>query len=189
MAENRTLYWTTFRWSVILVVAVSVLYWSFAGDVREAGIVSKVSRVRNDLRSVASALEAYYVAHRAYPPSSSDPARSLRHIRKGKETVPSFMANGPWYEGATLTTPVKYLPSTGLTWDHVDVFAGRQVPYGYYSTPKGWLLFSAGPDGDYDLDGTQYDPSRPMPGPELLLLSYDPTNGTLSGGDIVRVRQ
>lgn len=62
----------------------------------------------------------------------------------------------------------------------------------------GWVLVSAGPDGDYDIAGEWdvYDPSQPQPSARLLggtnrsgsAITYDPTNGTISDGDIWHVK-
>jgi hypothetical protein len=59
----------------------------------------------------------------------------------------------------------------------------------YYCDGGGWILISAGPDGDYDIDPQKlYNSSVPQPSTELLSRSYDPTNGTVSDGDIFRVK-
>lgn len=51
---------------------------------------------------------------------------------------------------------------------------------------KGWIVWSAGPDGDYDLDWKLYDPTAENPALAYLNSVYDPTNGAVSNGDIVR---
>ncbi|PKO16486.1 hypothetical protein CVU37_10935 [candidate division BRC1 bacterium HGW-BRC1-1] len=57
------------------------------------------------------------------------------------------------------------------------------------SASAGWIIWSPGPDEEYDLDWTLYNPDDPQPSPELLTFAYDATNGSVSGGDIFRVKQ
>jgi hypothetical protein len=74
-----------------------------------------------------------------------------------------------------------------------DSFAEEGATFGFYSVKKddkaGWVVFSPGPDQKYDLDWKLYDPTVTQPSPELLRYAYDPTNGTVSVGDIFRVKQ
>lgn len=62
----------------------------------------------------------------------------------------------------------------------------------------GWIMTSTGPDADYDIDLTTpfidspEDGGKRLPATGLLLrelepLEYDPTNGTISSGDIFRI--
>jgi prepilin-type N-terminal cleavage/methylation domain-containing protein len=60
----------------------------------------------------------------------------------------------------------------------------------------GWIIWSLGPDTDEykgpvpsDSVYTAYNPAVTQPSPRLLGLTYDPTNGTLSNGDVWRVKQ
>jgi hypothetical protein len=92
---------------------------------------------------------------------------------------------------ATIVQPVCFLPE-GLQLKDVntDPFAGgaplhyRRVHmadgYGSY----GWLLVSVGPDGRKQVDLDVYRPNDTSFCTELLLNSYDPTNGMVSRGDI-----
>ncbi|MCX7016375.1 MAG: hypothetical protein NTW86_28100 [Candidatus Sumerlaeota bacterium] len=156
----------------------------------EAQTRSKVSRTKADMRTMAVALESYYVDNNTYPTWTTDPKKSLMPPQPDGKPVPSFaMANGARL--MTLTTPIAYITSYPL-----DVFAeGRRQPFGYYAVPAkkngptGWLLFSPGPDQKWDLNWEAYDPSVTQPSPEMIKDTYDPTNGTVSGGDIIRVKQ
>jgi hypothetical protein len=54
------------------------------------------------------------------------------------------------------------------------------------------MILTRGPDGDYDMDPAKmYNGSITQPSRDLLTstATYDPTNGTLSNGDIWRVKQ
>jgi len=114
----------------------------------------------------------------------------------------------------TLTTPIGYMkelptdPFAGeakATFVYWNVFPGQPDPDGrpydrirFFGT-NGWILVSPGPDGHYDLPGewNVYDPGVRQPSLRLLAgtnkkgaaLTYDPTNGTISNGDIWRIKQ
>lgn len=156
----------------------------------EASVRSHVSRVRSDHRSLATALESYYVDNNDYPAHAAgdmginaylpdvSPARSLTTFRRAS------MPNGPH----SLTTPIAYI--TNFFRDPYGTGAGDNPYYGYYRDKNGWILLSAGPDGDYDIDPAKdYNSAIPQPSIHLLSKSYDPTNGTVSDGDIFRVKQ
>jgi hypothetical protein len=168
-------------------------------DIKSAGgsssmsdrvIRSKVGTVQADIRSMATALEAYYVDHNALPPS--DVQRNIRKRSLREPRMPSF-AN------YALTTPVAYL-SCIIT----DGFSAGNQPFVYHvvdnrntarmrsdpwNTGAGYLLLSPGPDGRFDIDWRIYDPSvKNQPQPEFVMRAYDPTNGVMSKGDIFRVR-
>jgi hypothetical protein len=114
----------------------------------------------------------------------------------------------------TLTTPISYITSF-----FTDPFADTKgAAFAYSPTPlgygTGWILWSYGPDvdenayqnatypigGDIKVDApiagwtvqvaeTYYNAGGTVPSGDLLLLTYDPTNGTTSNGDVWRVKQ
>jgi len=62
------------------------------------------------------------------------------------------------------------------------------MPYTYDCTDTGWIITSPGPDGIYSIVPGEI--LRGVPGTtetRLLHLTYDPTNGTVSPGDIWRM--
>jgi type II secretory pathway pseudopilin PulG len=149
----------------------------------EAQQRSKVARTKSDMRSMATALEAYFVDNNTYPSWTDKPGEGVMRAKANGKEVPGFA-------GPSLTTPIAY-----LTRHMHDVYApkGKKQTFGYYA-PKvndksGWILWSPGPDMKFDLDWKVYDPSVSQPSPDLLRYVYDPTNGTVSKGDIFRVRQ
>ncbi len=147
-------------------------------------------RVQSDQRSIALALESYYVDHKSYPAwaigmygvnnklRASDPAFAM----------PTFMirsANRPRL--ATLTTPVAYLSDYVSVTDPYAPTKGAH--YGYWTDGKGWILYSAGPDETYDIVPSQdYTPGLPTKA-SLIHKTYDATNGSRSRGDIWKVKQ
>jgi Tfp pilus assembly protein PilE len=174
---------SSFSGGLPLILAVAVR--SSVAGYSEANVRSRVSRARADQRSLATALEAYYVDNNGYVPWATGdqgvnnflPAGSAS---RGRPTFRNPSAGGP----RTLTTPLAY-----ITQLQPDPFApDKGAVYSYYRDGGGWILLSAGPDGDYDIDPQKlYNSSVTQPSTELLSKAYDPTNGTISDGDIFRV--
>lgn len=145
-----------------------------------------VSRVRSDLRTVAIALESYFSDHELYPSGVSFgdmvPGTASELPRTGEQlfTVPP-----------TLTTPVSYL--TSLFPDVFQRKKSRGLSFAYYTDGKGWILFSPGPDQDYDItDPAKVYDSSVVPPSSLLVggpWTFDPTNGASSSGDVWRTKQ
>ena len=76
------------------------------------------------------------------------------------------------------------------------ILDGHRATFGYYpSRPEpggaiGWIIWSPGPDGIYDIDPfADYDPRLTELPLSLLNKTYDPTNGTRSRGDVYRLKQ
>jgi len=90
---------------------------------------------------------------------------------------------------ASLTTPINYINALP-----VDPFARPRQIYSYYAdaSRSGWILWTPGLDHKFDLTqsniGRLYDPNIKQPSPELMLYMWDPTNGTVSDGDIFYVQ-
>lgn len=169
-----------------LIVPVAVLAAIAVPNFLEAQNRSRVARVRIEMRSLATGIESYYVDNCAYPAWTTDPAKSARPQLENGKTIPSFRLRTPGDTVASITTPIAYMTSLP-----VDPFAENEAAFGYYSVarPDGWVLFSPGPDGDFDLDWKVYDAGVAQPSPALLEKAYDPTNGTVSDGDLWRVKQ
>lgn len=147
----------------------------------ENRIREMISRVKSNQRTMATALESYFVDNNTYPATLAGGA--ARSVVKGN----SFMKDLPAISPA-LTTPVAYLTQYFPDPFNPDQAAGST--YSCYVTDGGWILISPGTDGDFDiLAQNAYLPRQNQPTPDLLNLSYDPSNGTISDGDIFRVKQ
>ncbi|MEO8377924.1 MAG: hypothetical protein ABI579_09665 [Candidatus Sumerlaeota bacterium] len=154
----------------------------------EAQTRSKVSRSKSDMRSLATGIENYLVDNNALPAHTVSYMESAD--RSAAPKAPTFKVAG--LNGSmSLTTPIAYLVLDQL----VDPFAANKITgYRYYAVEDGWIVWSAGPDKDYDITPElDYSPSfkpsyNPVPA-RLSNVSYDPTNGTISDGDIWRVRE
>jgi Tfp pilus assembly protein PilE len=158
----------------------------------EAQTRAKVARTHSDMRSMATALEAFMIDSNSYPVSSSDPSQNLiGRLADQNPTLRSqttFKIYQPGSRSLSLTTPIAYMTSVPT-----DVFS-QGAPICYYNAgDKGWIVWSAGPDSKYSLSAENiasiYDPAVPQPSAKVLVHAYDPTNGTVSAGDLWRVKQ
>ncbi len=79
-----------------------------------------------------------------------------------------------------LTTPIPYLDQV-----YTDPFSSaKNESYRYFAGDKQWIVYGAGPDRDYDIEPTRDVHSARNLTQSLLNLTYDPTNGMISTGDI-----
>jgi len=167
---------------LIVVAIISILSAIAVPNLLEAQTRSKVSRVKADLRTCALALESYHVDHNHYPPWMDGMNVEINPV--SRRLVP-------------LTTPVAYIttvptrdpfrdkrdPKLYNTYDYVDAesFARDGDPEpSFRSRGAEWRINSAGPDCFNSYGGPSYMNPDDNPG-----YDYDPTNGTISKGDIV----
>jgi general secretion pathway protein G len=173
---------------LIVVAIIAILAAIAVPNFLEAQVRSKVSRAKADIRTVVTALESYYVDANHYPtdnvprPVLGDPSLGL--------TL-----------GYELTTPIQYLSTMSITEDVfrlkvTNIPEGRQRiayknivdmvdgPTKDTLTERhgAWRLYSAGPDKYFFYTG-QTPPGDYM---DWDIYNYDPTNGTVSYGDIFR---
>lgn len=195
--------------SIIAILAAIALPNFLAAQVR-----AKFTRCVADLRTVALAIEAYAVDTNHYPPNTRfnnysvpphvttpiayisqsrlrDPFASVRSANPGTyASHPYNLGNDPedvqlyTYQSIhTLADALKFPPALEPPADAIDspgYNPGAFQRYGH------WKLVSFGPDGYYT------DPSK-----SLLLnliqttfdIPYDPTNGTVSFGNIYRTHR
>ena len=161
---------------LIVVAIIAILAAIAVPNFLEAQTRAKVSRTKADMRTVAVGLEAYYVDYNHYPPA-----------RIGWRPLSARMKQ--------LTTPVTYLTSIPRdpfpdyknswfagdpgeavrivdTFDYWDAESNDPASYntGEFKGKWVWRMASAGPDLH------QYWGRQPP---------YDPTNGTVSDGDMI----
>lgn len=164
---------------LVVVAVIAILAGIALPNFLEAQTRSKVVRVKADQRSVATALEAYRVDEGRYPPST---------------LIPPFRRLRP------LTSPVAYMTEVPN-----DVFGGGDTGPGPFHTQgkfnfgampidkeSRYALTSVGPDRGADCDGIEFYPGYSEdlwehPATGFTFIRYDPTNGTISDGDIWRV--
>jgi type II secretion system protein G len=180
---------------LIVVAIIAILAAIAIPNFLEAQVRAKVSRAKADMRSVTNAIESYFVDRNKYPNDVED--------------------GWPWYLTICLTTPTAYMTSTDLNDPFGESHRGTGnrfwKRYRFINYPANlymwksvgpsnidwrptvnesrcragiakfglWRLSSAGPDctASYD-DVTYFYFSNPQ--------VYDPTNGSVSDGDIMR---
>lgn len=185
---------------LIVVAIIAILAAIAVPNFLEAQVRSKVSRVKADFRSFATAIESYMVDHNHYPPDVP---------------APQFRFKDVYY----LTTPIAYITTT----DVVDPFFPHPIGLNQL---KGFQYFNFHRDGGW---GSLVQPGPPSSRPATVMLKswgpnagksgfpytgddgaewiifgpdttsadpnygkqidriYDPTNGTVSMGDIIRL--
>lgn len=191
---------------LIVVAIIAILAAIAVPNFLEAQVRSKVSRVKADMRSVTTALEAYYVDYNKYPPDYNYfPYVTDRDLRcylprlQVLSTPVSFLTAIP--EDVFAPAAVHRDPILGgpyrIPYSSGPVIHPMTFDYAYRRTPLGadeettnpglwtqrisrsancqWALRSVGPDLKATVLGGW---SADVP------TSYDPTNGTVSNGDI-----
>ena len=166
---------------LVVVSIIAILAAIGMANLLQAQTRSKVSAAMSDHRTIATALEIYHADNAAYP-----------------EDYAVDSLQGEFGMGR-LTSPIPYLSTIP-----VDVFGGyvdsvtakRVISYTLGTAPdtkpSRWLLASVGPN-----QRDETSPAFEYPGysPDLFdqstgvyrYLRYDPTNGTVSNGDLIRV--
>jgi len=162
---------------LIVVAIIAILALIAVPNFLEAQTRAKVSRGQTDMRSIAVALEAYRVDHDAYPPCINP------------VLVPPGAGRG-WRVLIPLTTPVAYL--TSIPMDVWSSPGGGKKRAGYQYREKECLKDQFDDSGNFLW--AKYEPYLWMlssKGPDMVWgddpkNAYDPTNGTVSAGDIFR---
>lgn len=177
---------------LIVVAIIAILAAIAVPNFLEAQTRSKVSRLKADFRTLATGIEAYAVDNNRVP-------RMLHDTFYPGDTLPSDTGPQPAYGNVWwgLSTPVAYLTKS----HYIDIFQDKNLNtaldeqyYSYHDLQKyqeqypssdfwpqalnfygKWRLISVGPDRRYDHAFTR---SAQLP--------YDPTNGTISLGNICR---
>lgn len=160
---------------LIVVAIIAILAAIAIPNFLEAQTRAKVSRVKADIRTVATGLEAYRVDHNHYPVDTRDSGPDDGGI------------DFTFWFATPMTTPIAYITSYPK-----DPFwtTGPDKYFQYGATKSRWIVSSVGPDLDsldrgdikerLDFSETLYDFTL------LELKVYDPTNGTISDGDVFR---
>jgi prepilin-type N-terminal cleavage/methylation domain-containing protein len=174
---------------LIVVAIIAILAAIAVPNFLEAQTRSKVSRAKSDMRSIATGVEAWSINFNHYPPDGDDLEPPINPL-----TAFDVMARLH-----VITTPVAHMTSLPF-----DPFHKRFDP-----NPPLLILFPSRPPYTYSYNtfgAYNQDPINQQPanqgdpdnftlsslGPSeafdsvLGSLEYDPTNGTVSAGDIIR---
>lgn len=173
---------------LIVVSIIAILATIAVGNYAESATRAKVSAAHNNMRVLANSLEAYAADNNGYPPATG----------VGIHRRAPYLTNPVSCRLIPLTTPISYVTASpkdpmlpgGSFWtmpdydtfDYLDSHALMPRGCGLTSGAE-WRLASAGPDSDLAFGGrTVSETTFNARG-----VDYDPTNGTRSQGDIVRV--
>jgi type II secretion system protein G len=170
---------------LIVVAIIAILAAIAIPNMLEAQVRSKVSRALADMKSLQTAIEAYRVDENKYPPDGDDaifpnPLTAFSaHQRLSVLTSPiayvSSLPPDPFHLHFDPNPPVVYLfpepePPYTYAYNTWGSYAGGQGQPAHGGNPDNYNFLSLGPS-------KQFDSIRGR-------LAYDPTNGTLSPGDI-----
>ncbi len=194
---------------LIVVAIIAILAAIAVPNFLEAQVRAKVSRSKTDMRTLATAIESYSVDNNSYPTDAGNGQSNIfRPYGNGGAADPR--AN--FSIGFELTTPIAYLSTTSAMIDpfkmkelhrYTGNLSGRQY-YNYanwklrekagntnFRTTIGrvgnWIIMGAGPDMFVNNvpGGTDFSNANNIPRGR----NYDPTNGTVSNGDIYRCQK
>lgn len=164
---------------LIVVAIIAILAAIAIPNFLAAQVRSKVSRVRAELRTMTTALESYFVDNNYYPlttPSLLDPGDPSGILPREISTPIAYI---------TKARPFDPFKQPGTSLDQ-QIYTYHNLVNDNYSAPYqeaygNWRMCSIGPDGTYwnHLNDT-VSPGRDH------ALEYDPTNGTVSFGNIWR---
>ncbi|NUP90635.1 MAG: prepilin-type N-terminal cleavage/methylation domain-containing protein [Candidatus Sumerlaeia bacterium] len=177
---------------LIVVAIIAILAAIAVPNFLEAQTRAKVSRAKSDMRSLATAIEAYRVDANRYPPGQWMPSVTTIEARWRHVTTPiAYITSVPVdpfgdMVNASLPSPPWEYRVFDLLVDNLTV-AGQHnffldlQSFGH-STEIVWYTASQGPDL---FPGAAQPGSAPFSMSNLGLV-YDPTNGTVSIGDVIR---
>ena len=170
---------------LIVVAIIAILAAIAIPNFLEAQVRAKVSRAKADMRSVTNAIEGYFVDHNKYAPMTHTSG-----FQYGNDTT-----NG--YLRFNLTTPIAYITSKEL----IDPFAfqdksSQDIEFYSYQVPRYYLAHGGGPYWTKVLESYYGEWRMCSAGPDRMYSDrsigngpdrmYDPTNGTVSNGNIWR---
>jgi prepilin-type N-terminal cleavage/methylation domain-containing protein len=200
---------------LIVVAIIAILAAIAVPNFLEAQTRAKVSRAKADMRTFATALESYTVDNNKPMTSWILGATSLTFT--GPSIINSSFTGINWVSPRfkRLTTPISYLTSVlpdpfakdGVTLQTGGPVSSEYDTFDYWSAydlgPGGvtelttplyrgagvtggasWRIVSAGPDKIQAFGGSTIDVAAST---NMYGVDYDPTNGTISRGDIVRI--
>ncbi len=204
---------------LIVVAIIAILAAIAVPNFLEAQTRSKVSRAKSDMRSLATAVESYYVDNNKYPftlPFAADldgygnvrasdmltiPDAITTPIAYITSHIPDVFKNGRNVDGPGTGSSFGQSFNSGDPQDQTFMWLnmGQAGPepgdpglgFGFFSTAAAWnehfdqwgwwQMRSVGPTG-------YYPGSANYPGAAFATINaiYDPTNGTVSLGQVIR---
>jgi prepilin-type N-terminal cleavage/methylation domain-containing protein len=194
---------------LIVVAIIAILAAIAVPNFLEAQVRSKVARTQNDMRAITTGIESYKVDYNRYPVFGLYPQPFTIPTSGNRDTPDPCLRSS-----AGLTSPVAYLTSVPsdpfgpvMTGDDFSFGGATSIADGYYyntkawfdcrgfgwrvfpspgeTNPAQWVLQSKGPDKFFSKSS-----QTGIPGADEIdrpfFYQYDPSNGTISWGNIVR---
>jgi prepilin-type N-terminal cleavage/methylation domain-containing protein len=182
---------------LIVVAIIGILAAIAIPNFLQAQTRAKVARAVSELRTIALGLETYNVDNSFFPLDGANCSGSV--------------GSGYWYVPFAMTTPIEYISSTSLvdpfregwysdrdlwpleryryqniddTWGGIGPDCSSQSTYyqPLLEIVGHWALHSLGPN-------RYYGPTAPRGDYPAWPVIYDPTNGTVSDGNIMRTQK
>jgi len=181
---------------LIVVAIIGILAAIAIPNFLQAQIRAKVARVKSDTHNLGIAMESYHVDHNVYPDDASWPFSSweLTSPVAYISTIPTDVFDVPcwsiedqdyWYVTEQGTW---YGSSNPINGPRPQSVSGR-MNVRLWDVPRHqmkWAFISPGPDRMWEWDRLT-GPCPALRGVYLGdVLYYDPTNGTVSQGDLYR---
>ncbi len=182
---------------LIVVAIIGILAAIAIPNFLQAQVRAKLARERTDMRTIVLTLELYRVDNNSFPPygtadtayDSYGPSPQVLDAH-WLSTPVEYVTNGnfvdPFRVGKGINTPMSGRPDINERYNYVNfdslVRSGQLTQwvidrYGF------WRLVGSGPDGFYFNGGYGGDNAP------FAIIPYDPTNGTMSIGDLVRTQK
>ena len=192
---------------LIVVAIIAILAAIAIPNFLQAQVRAKVSRAMADMRTIGSALESYAVDHNNYPPNDwvhyDNPLYSYSVVPRELTTPVAYIATNRLFDPfASKLEPPEDRP--GIESDAMRMYTYHRIfshtkahpidllvfpewldgpPPRYHENALQkygqWITLSLGPDGRYSM---KPDGNPPNYGSDI---PYDPTNGTVSFGNII----
>ncbi|NQU43992.1 prepilin-type N-terminal cleavage/methylation domain-containing protein [bacterium] len=162
---------------LIVVAIIAILAAIALPNFLEAQVRAKVSRVKNDLRTLTVGVESYRLDHNRYLPHNDSP------LDMTPLTTPiAYLGHLPQDPFNSSYNSTYHLIGDTYTWqDLEDIFRVKNPAWGGGT----WLRDQVNGGRYYSLSSPGPDRQETMASDAAAL--YDPTNGTMSMGDIYRL--
>jgi len=194
---------------LIVVAIIAILAAIAVPNFLEAQVRAKVTRAKSDMRSMAIAMQAYRVDWPQYPPDVDSGLYNPPLRSPGNEMASYMLLTTPVAHITTIPTDPFWQGQSGMApgrsrktvpyYEYAEEEIWRNDPTGpvFRSAGVGFIISSMGPDRYHDFQWRiasvwlAIGQNLPWPGPTGgnpatdRCLCYDPTNGSVSDGDII----
>jgi prepilin-type N-terminal cleavage/methylation domain-containing protein len=188
---------------LIVVAIIAILAAIAVPNFLEAQVRSKIARVKNDQRTLATAFESYAVDNNRPPLDFAEYLNLVTRPNGMPDWMRCFCYN-------CLTTPIAYItsPMRDPFMEMMMVTTNRELPemryyhYQYFGPPfpwagaqevlkRGftWCIYSVGPKVADGAPWPDYYLQEGVPADVALSMTYDASNGTKSFGRIHRTNK